>query len=400
MRVEGQISNLSRPRSGHLYLTLVDDAGGETASRAAGAQLSVVIWRSTAQRLRFEPENGLRVIASGRVAIYEPRGAYQLVADRLEPQGVGDLQVAFEQLKARLAGEGLFDEQRKRELPFLPRCIGLITSPSGAAVEDFLRVLQERWPDARVRLAPVLVQGPSAAPSIVQAIEELSDGRGADAEPVVDVIVLARGGGSLEDLWAFNEEVVARAIAASPVPTVSAIGHETDFTIADFVADRRAPTPTAAATLVVPDRVELLRQVDGLRARLASGLRGVADRRAVRLSQASLSRFLKDPQLIVEERLRILEQLREELENHLYMCFDRWDDSLALAASKLDGLSPFAVLRRGYCVVLDDERRPVRRVADVEVGSVVNLRFVDGRARACLDAIEALEGEGPEGAGA
>ena len=250
--VEGEISNLRVHTSGHVYFTLKDE----------GAQLRAVLFRSRTRRLRFEPADGLHVLAFGSLDVYPARGEYQLVCEILEPKGLGALQLAFEQLKARLAAEGLFDAARKRPLPALPRRVGLVTSPTGAAVRDFLRVITRRFAGVHVVVYPVRVQGETAAPEIVQALRDLNRLGG------FDVLVLARGGGSLEDLWAFNEEIVARAIAESKIPVISAVGHETDVTIADFVADLRAPTPSAAAELVVREKAQLLAQLVSLRERL------------------------------------------------------------------------------------------------------------------------------------
>ncbi len=378
--VRGQISNLSRPQSGHLYFSLVDDEG--TASRFSSAQLPAVLWRSTVARLRFRPQNGMKVVVTGSVALYEPRGVYQLVGDRVIPEGVGELQLAFEELRDRLAAEGLFEDERKRPLPYLPRRIGIVTSPSGAALHDFLRIVTRRQSRIWVRVAGVRVQGAGAADEIARAIDSV--GRPGE----VDVLVLARGGGSLEDLWAFNEEVVARALHRCRVPTVSAIGHEVDFTIADFVADHRAATPTAAASAVIPDGQELGLRLDGLRRRLGLGLRAASHDGEVALERLASSRRLRDPQLIVEERLEALDDARAALENHLYKRLDRWDDSLFRLATKLDGLSPFAVLERGYSVTLDGDGRPVRSASQLAPGQQVRLRFRSGEARARIEEVE------------
>src|SRR5882762_10110415 len=258
--VKGEVSNLRAPSSGHLYFTLKD----------ADACLDAVLFRTEARRLRFSVQNGLSLVARGRLAVYEPQGRYQLVCDMVEPLGAGALQVAFEQLKERLQKEGLFEAARKRKLPFLPRRIALITSPSGAVVHDFLRVLHRRYPNLPVLIVPARVQGDGAAQEVARGIL-----RGAGA-PRVDVLVVARGGGSLEDLWPFNEEVVARALARCPVPTVSAVGHEVDYTIADFAADVRAATPTAAAEIIARVKEELIADLSQRRARLVRARRADA----------------------------------------------------------------------------------------------------------------------------
>src|SRR2546428_3344102 len=245
--VEGEVSNLRIPTSGHAYFTLKD----------ASSQIRAVLFRSVGRSQRFALQDGLQLVCRGRLTVYEPRGDYQVIVEYAEPKGVGALQLAFEQLKARLAAEGLFDQARKRPLPFLPRRIGVVTSPTGAAIRDIVQVAHKRDPGVTIVLDPVAVQGESAAGEIARAIEELNEMGG------FDVLIVGRGGGSLEDLWPFNEEIVARAVAASRIPVVSAVGHEIDFTIADFVADMRAPTPSAAAELVVRDRVDLPKRLAG-----------------------------------------------------------------------------------------------------------------------------------------
>ena len=263
--VDGEISNCRLWNTGHLYFTLKD----------SGAQLRAVMFRSTVRYLRFKPEDGLRVVARGRISVYEPKGEYQIVCEHMEPHGVGALQLAFEQLKRRLEAEGLFDSARKRSLPALPRKIGVVTSLDGAALRDIVKVLRRRYPNAHVLICPSRVQGEGAAADIARALAQVSAIAG------VDVIIVGRGGGSIEDLWAFNEEAVARAIAASSVPVISAVGHQTDVTIADFVADLRAPTPSAAAELVVTRKDEYASRIDRLRERLrASALTTVRERRA------------------------------------------------------------------------------------------------------------------------
>src|SRR5438128_5795357 len=257
--VEGEVSNLRIPTSGHAYFTLKD----------ASSQIRAVLFRSVGRSQRFALQDGLQLVCRGRLTVYEPRGAYQVIVEYAEPKGVGALQLAFEQLKARLAAEGLFDQARKRPLPFLPRRIGVVTSPTGAAIRDIVQVAHKRDPGVTIVLDPVAVQGQRAAGEIARAIEELNELGG------FDVLVVGRGGGSLEDLWAFNEELVARAIAASRIPVVSAVGHEIDFTIADFVADVRAPTPSAAAELVVRDQQDLLKRLVGYGDRAVHAVRAV-----------------------------------------------------------------------------------------------------------------------------
>ncbi|TYO98749.1 exodeoxyribonuclease VII large subunit [Geothermobacter ehrlichii] len=366
--VEGEISNFSAPASGHLYLTLKD----------AEAQIRAVMFRSQARRLRFVPENGLQVVCRGRVAVYRQRGELQLVLDGMEPQGLGGLQLAFEQLKRKLEAEGLFAEARKRPLPAFPRRIGIVTSPTGAAIRDMLNVLRRRSGGIDVLLCPVRVQGEEAAAEIARGIADLN--RVED----VDIIIVGRGGGSMEDLWAFNEEVVARAIAASPTPVVSAVGHETDWTIADFVADLRAPTPSAAAELVVKNRLELESHIDHLLMRLQRPLR---DR--LRLLQArveGLRRRLLPP----KERLRLQNQRLDELRRRLLAAWGLTDtrrrERLALLSARLDLLSPLQTLGRGYSIVFRErDGKIVRRAGEVAAGEKLRVRLHRGELRAVVE---------------
>ena len=377
--VEGEISNLRRYPSGHTYFTLKD----------AGAQLSAVLFRGAAQALPFRPEDGLKVLARGTISLYAPRGAFQIIVDALEPAGLGALQLAFEQLKARLLAEGLFDPARKRPLPFLPRRIGIVASPQGAALRDILKVLARRFANIGVVLAPSRVQGEGASFEIVEAIRSLNRLGG------VDVMILARGGGSLEDLWAFNEERVARAIAASGVPVISAVGHEVDVTIADLVADLRAPTPSAAAEMVTRSKEELVERIAALGLRLASAERLVVSGGRQDLEKAGAARAgealrarMRDLALrvddltgrlhdsldrrttaarhalaILRERMtpgRLAERLRgrratfEGLGRLLLASIgaelQRARGAQAAYAERLQALSPLAVLARGYAV--------------------------------------------------
>ncbi|RMG10861.1 MAG: exodeoxyribonuclease VII large subunit, partial [Deltaproteobacteria bacterium] len=294
--VEGEISRVSRPRSGHLYFSLKDD----------DAVLPAVLFRGQAKRVRFAPEEGMAVLARGRVNVYEPRGQYQLIVEALEPQGLGALQAAFEQLRERLRKEGLFDAAHKQPLPRLPRCVGVVTSPSGAAIRDFLDVLGRRNPTVSVLVAPARVQGEGAAEEVARQIRVL------DRLGTSDVIVVTRGGGSLEDLWAFNEEVVARALFECRTPTVSAVGHEVDTTIADFVADLRAPTPSAAAELVAPERGALVKELERYTVRMHRSVERALQLRRARLGETR--RRLGDPRRTLADRRLGLEALRERLE--------------------------------------------------------------------------------------
>ena len=361
--VEGEVSNWNRSRTGHCYFTLKD----------AQASIRAVIWRSLAARLPFVPQDGQAVLAHGRVSVYEPQGQYQLYVDLVQPVGRGALYLEFEALKERLAAEGLFDEQRKRSLPPFPTCIGVVTSPTGAALRDILNVLGRRWPVAEVLIAPTLVQGETAPPQIVAALHALYA-----AKEAVDLILVARGGGSIEDLWAFNDERVARAIAKSPVPVISGVGHETDFTIADFVADCRAPTPSAAAEIAVPDRAEMWGQVSGMAAMLSQTVRQhLADQgQELDIRRQLLNRL--------SPRVRI-ERDRQRVDERLARVGRVWQHRLDLLQERvsglerrLRGLNPYAILQRGYAVVRHADGALIRSVKQVSRGDFIWVRVSDG----------------------
>jgi exodeoxyribonuclease VII large subunit len=406
--VEGELSNCRVWNTGHLYFTLKDGS----------SQIKAVIFRSALRYLKFKPADGLRVVARGRVSVYEPKGEYQLVCEHLEPHGLGALQLAFEQLKKKLQAEGLFDAARKRPLPALPRKIGIVTSLDGAAIRDIIKVLRRRYANAHLVICPARVQGDDSAPEIARALRQVA------RVPGVDVVIVGRGGGSIEDLWAFNEEIVARAIARVPVPVISAVGHETDVTIADFVADVRAPTPSAAAELVVSAKDEFCGRIDRLEGRLRAAVRarvqglsrrvhmvdgrpafaGFRGRVAMRGRHAAeLSHALAR---IVRAALATRERRRQQLERQL-STFDagrrlagirtrlvasraRLDTAVrrrqhrALAqlgniAGRLDTLSPLAVLGRGYAVAWNADRSLVLRDAStVAPGDTIHVRLAEG----------------------
>lgn len=369
--VVGEISNFRVPPSSHFYFTLKDGR----------SQIAAVMFRSQGLTLSFQPENGMEVLCFGRVGLYSVRGDLQLYVETMEPRGQGALCAAFEQLKKRLGAEGLFQPERKRPLPFLPRSMGIVTSLKGAALRDMLRILEDRFPDRRVVLRPVKVQGEGSAVEIAQGITEL--GHSGD----VDVMIVARGGGSLEDLWSFNEEVVARAIFASPVPVVSAVGHEVDFTIADFVADHRAATPTAAAGMVVPRKGDLTEQIQGLEGRLLRMIRthletakGTAD---------GLARRLVDPRRRLHERQMRLDELSLSLWRRFQDRLDRWRDRLSHGAGRLSGLSPLAVLDRGYSIAHKlPEGRLIKESASIEIGDMLRITFARGKSLCRVEAKE------------
>jgi len=361
--VEGELSGVKRAQSGHVYFALKDEK----------ARLDVVLWRSSAVRLRFEPEDGLTVRVRGRLTVYAPQGRYQMEADALEPVGAGPLQVAFEQLRRRLEADGLFDPARKRRLPAFPRRIALVTSPSGAAVRDLIHVASRRWPPLELVVVPVRVQGPGAADEIAAGI------RAADARGF-DVLVVGRGGGTLEDLWAFNEEAVARAIFAARTPVVSAVGHEVDVTISDLVADVRAATPSAAAELVAPDRMQMLGGLRGTGRRLARAARALLGEGRRRLDAAASARAFRRPLERVHEAglavddvaLRLATAARERLRAR--------GEAFERIAARLDALSPLKVLARGFSVTTKGGR-VLTRAADARAGDELRTILADGEVR-------------------
>ena len=406
--IEGEISNCKVWNTGHMYFTLKD----------GGAQIKAVMFRTAVRNLRFKPEDGLHVVARGRLSVYEPKGEYQIVCEHMEPHGLGALQLAFDQLKKKLQAEGLFDAARKRPLPALPRRIGIVTSLDGAALRDILKVLRRRAPHTSVLIRPARVQGEDAAPDIATALRMIA------RVPGVDVIIVGRGGGSIEDLWAFNEERVARAIVRSPVPVVSAVGHETDVTIADFVADLRAPTPSAAAEMVVAAKDEFCGRIDRLTGRLRAaahaelqrrrtavhilssrrGLAGFHGRVALRGRHAAeLTHALRHAtRAAVDRRARTYRALRQRLEQrdlarHLGSMQSRLTSATArltgaagrdrhraearfrALAGRLENLSPLAVLGRGYAVCWNaDKTAIVRSAASVNPGDTVQVTLADG----------------------
>ena len=361
VRVTGEVSGFRAYPSGHWYFTLKDEA----------AQVSCVLWRNRAEKLGFTPRDGDAVEAQGSVTLYETRGQYQLDVAWLQRAGEGELYREFTRLKARLEAEGLFAPERKRPLPAWPRTIGLVTSPAGAALRDMLNVIRRRFPMAEVLLSPTPVQGDDAPPQIVAALHAL-----AGARP--DVIIVARGGGSLEDLWAFNDERVARAMAALPVPVVSGVGHETDFTIADFVADVRAPTPSAAAELVTPSRDQLRNQVNALAAQMAGALSSaMRDKRLSLREQSAQLKALSPQARLANARQRaddLLARAAVAMTHRLALERERWNG----LAQALNGVSPLAVLRRGYAVVSHPDGKVVRKASEVKSGDPLRVRVSEG----------------------
>jgi exodeoxyribonuclease VII large subunit len=364
--VEGEVSNLAVPASGHMYFSMKDGS----------AQVQAVIFRGAASRLKFRFKDGDELLVFGRLTVYEPRGQYQIVVERAEPKGLGALQKAFEELKARLSAEGLFSQDRKRPIPFLPRTIGVVTSATGAAIHDMLEVIWGRFANARVVLYPVRVQGKGAADEIAAAIEHLNRWGGAD------VLIVGRGGGSIEDLWAFNEEIVARAIYNSAVPVVSAVGHEVDVSIADFVADARALTPSAAGMKVVPRRADLEAELDVDAGRLARAMtnRVGAEREHLRLLERSYGMHAP-VEILARERQR-LDDAAGRIGAVCERVASAAREDLAELSGKLEGLSPLGVLSRGYSVTLHGGREGevVRDASRLDEGDTILTRFAKGEA--------------------
>jgi len=359
--VRGEISNLSRPSSGHIYFTLKD----------SGAALRGVIWKGNALRLRMSLREGMSVEVHGAITIYEPRGEYQIIVDALRLAGEGALYQEFLRLKARLEAEGLFDPERKRPLPSVPHRIGIVTSPSGAALQDMLNTLRGRYPLAEVILAPATVQGDEAPGEIVAALKTLE-------RLTPDVIVVARGGGSLEDLWAFNDERVVRAIAASRVPVVTGVGHETDFTLADFAADVRAPTPTGAAVIATPDVADIRVQLGVLNGRLADALDNIVDEQRAMLETTRYRLQRASPLWQVQTDRQRLDDLSERARRALLTTLTLDTAHFHALNGRLRSLNPLAVLGRGYAVVSDAAGKIVRSVSQVQAGEGIGVRLADG----------------------
>ncbi len=421
--VKGEISNFTRHSSGHMYFTLKDD----------GSRVKSIMFASYNQKLAFQPKEGTMVIARGQISVFDRDGQYQFYVQHMQPDGIGSLFLAFEQLKQKLEREGLFAEARKRTLPRFPARIGVITSPTGAAVRDIITTLQRRYPSAGILLDPVLVQGAGSAASIATAIERMN------RHGEVDVLIVGRGGGSLEELWSFNEESVARAIHASRIPVISAVGHETDFTIADFVADLRAATPTAAAELAVPHQQELKQQLQSYGLRLSQGMFGLIERRREQLSRLARSPYLLDPRRQLIMPAERLDRLREQLQYRMRAQLQRSQDQaasleralhrqhpreriqsaknqveraqlklmqgmsnrnkdsrhrLGMAIRQLDALSPLKVMQRGYSLIYDEqEKKLIQSLDQVQLGDPITIRVTDGRIGAQVWSMEREENE-------
>jgi len=372
--VAGEISNLSRPQSGHCYLTLKDDE----------AQIRCALWRNTLNRLRFDLHDGLEVVCRGRIDVYAPRGSYQLIIESMEPQGIGALELALRQLRDKLAKEGLFDPGRKRPLPAFVRTIAVVTSPTGAAIHDFLQVLGRRWRGADVIIVPTRVQGEGAAAEIAAAIAT------ANRLPwTIDCLVVTRGGGSLEDLWAFNEEAVVRAIHVSRIPVISAIGHEIDITLADLVADVRALTPSEAAELVAPAAEDILARFRQTEKRLAAAVRWRLSAARSRLEAASANRVFRRPRERIEDLTQRLDELESRAARALRQRLHLAHTCVEQQAARLDALSPLGVLSRGYSLTQRAAGgQIVRDAAELAPGEMIVTRFHRGRATSRVEDIQ------------
>ncbi len=357
----GEISNFTNHvRSGHFYMTIKDEKSA----------IKAVMFRSYAQRLKFMPENGMKVVVFGSVSVFERDGQYQLYIENMQPDGLGSLNLAFEQLKEKLSKEGLFAESLKKPIPKYPQRIGVVTSPTGAAVQDIKNVLSRRWPVAEVIIAPALVQGESAAPSVIRGVETLD-------EMGVDVIIVARGGGSIEDLWAFNDERLARVVAGIKTPLVSGVGHETDFTIIDFVADLRAPTPSAAAEVVTPDRYEESDKLLLMGNRMRSNMQTKVNVSRQKLEYLKNSSVLISFASLLNEKRMLIDRYSDGMYNSVSRSYMLERQRLTAAASKMDAFNPFKVLSRGYSIA-EGSNGVIKTVNDVKSGDNITLRVSDG----------------------
>ncbi len=361
--VEAEISNLKLHTSGHIYLTLKDEK----------SQLSAVFFGRYNQGLKFRLKDGLKVLAFGKVSVYEPRGSYQLYIEKIQPQGMGELQLAFMQLKEKLQGEGLFDTARKKPIPAFPKTIGVVTSPTGAAIQDILNIVNRRFQGVHLILNPVKVQGEGSAQEIARAIQEFQGIAG------VEVLIVGRGGGSLEDLWAFNEEIVARAIFNSKIPVISAVGHEIDWTIADFVADLRAPTPSAAAELVTQNQADLLRRLKIDAGRIQIAMRGTFEQLAEKLEALSSSYAFRQPRSLIDQLSERVDDQCRQMQNYWRGFYQRCAQQMKEQAGRLHALSPLAVLDRGYSIAFDAKGKVLKQPSQIKTGDELVTRLKTAR---------------------
>ncbi len=375
--VVGEISDFSQPRSGHIYLSLKDDI----------SQIRAVVWRSVAERLKFQLEDGQSVIGYGRIDVYAPRGTYQIVLEKIEPQGVGALQLAFMQLHDKLQKQGFFDAQRKRVLPVFPQRVGFVTSPSGAALQDFLEVARRRWPGVEMIIIPTRVQGESAGEEIALAIAAAQRIR-----PMLDVLVVGRGGGSMEDLWCFNEEVVIKAIVASKIPTVSAVGHEIDVTLSDLAADMRALTPSEAAERILPNQEEVRESITSLNGRATRAILHMLERYRLRMDGLSQRPVIARPVEIIQRRAQRLDELSVRMEQAIDRCLVERRHQLATQAATLEALSPIRTLHRGYSICRKhSDGRIIRQANEAKVGETIDTQLGDAVIESVVSKITAAD---------
>ncbi|MDD5135915.1 MAG: exodeoxyribonuclease VII large subunit [Candidatus Omnitrophica bacterium] len=371
--IEGEISNFVLHSSGHMYFSLKD----------AGAVLKCAMFARSNARLKFKPKDGMKVICFGKISVYEARGDYQLIAEEIEPKGIGALQLQFQQLKEKLQKEGLFDQAHKVPVPFLPTRIGIVTSPTGAAIRDILNIARRRFSNVEIIINPVKVQGDSAKSEIAKAIRQFNQLKN------IDVMIVTRGGGSLEDLWPFNEEVVARAIYESDIPVISAVGHEIDFTISDFVADFRAPTPSAAAELVIPRKEELANLIGTATTRLNNALSGKLNRLAERLKAVKESYILRQPLNIITQYEQTIDDLRKDIAIRVDHLIEMRGEKYNLFISKLEALNPLSILKRGYSVSTKMPQGMILKDAgSLKVGDTVETKLGKGKFKSKVEEIE------------
>ena len=371
----GEVSNFKKHSSGHFYFTLKDSS----------SEIRAVMFRSYAQKVKFNIENGLKVIVRARVGVFESAGMYQLYVNTMQPEGMGALHLAFEQLKSKLLKEGLFDEAHKRPIPKFPKRIGIITSPTGAAVRDIINIATRRYNLASLILFPSLVQGEEAAGQLISGIDYFN------ITESVDVIIIGRGGGSIEDLWAFNDEYLARAIYNSKIPVISAVGHEIDFTICDFVADLRAPTPSAAAELATPNLADIAAKIDGFKSRSILAISSLIEEYKTRLEYISSSKVFKSPISMLEiPKLRFSAAKKGLISTFTRAVMTKRND-FSQKVAKINALNPLSILSRGFATVTSDEGKTIKSINDIEKNSKISIRFLDGSAQATIDSKERIE---------
>ncbi|MFW6006516.1 MAG: exodeoxyribonuclease VII large subunit [Bacillota bacterium] len=368
----GEISNFYHHDSGHMYFTLKDES----------ASIKSIMFNSNNKNLKFELEDGLKVTAHGYIGIYVPRGIYQFYVDKIQPEGKGALFLAYKQLKDRLEKEGLFKDEIKKTIPLLPSKIGIVTSPDGAAIRDILSVVNRRFENVSVLIVPSLVQGDQAADQIVQGIEYLNNRND------IDLIIVSRGGGSLEDLWPFNEEKVARAIHNSMIPVISGVGHETDFTIADFTADLRAPTPSAAAELAIASRIELEKNLNTLKERLINSIINKMETNREKIKSLATKRVFTNPQDLFSDQVQSLDELTQKLHWNMEKILKNCQEKYKILSGKLDTLSPLKTLERGYSITSDSEKRIIDSIEEVATEEEIITRLVDGKIKSEIKKIQ------------